>query len=277
MEHLVAALDIGNSMTHAGIVDMQKLRSIASAAFPTAEIAGLLPATIEHLASGREADFPLPLHICCVAAVNAADIARALHGVKCVRQAAWVRWHDRLEVKFTYDTPETLGADRIANCLYAHAALPGKTVVIIDAGTAVTVDVLSESGEFKGGAILPGVAAQLDSLHRMTARLPDIPVLDSPRTFPAMSTVACMSTGAIVGLAEALNGLVRRTERQFGGCTVIACGGGWKPLESAVDFPYINTSDCTLVGTALYREQALQTKGCECHHIGGRHQSGRKH
>ncbi len=77
-----------------------------------------------------------------------------------------------LPVRVEYATPDTLGADRVAAACGAAALMPGRACVIADAGTALTLDLLTAGGAFAGGRISPGLNLRLRSLHDHTSRLP---------------------------------------------------------------------------------------------------------
>lgn len=77
-----------------------------------------------------------------------------------------------LPIKLGYATPSSLGRDRIAAVAGAYAMLPGRTVLVVDAGTAITYDVLLPDGTFPGGNIAPGLWMRAESLHRLTDQLP---------------------------------------------------------------------------------------------------------
>ena len=81
-----------------------------------------------------------------------------------------------LPIAIDYRTPCTLGTDRIAAAVGAWANHPGKNMLVVDAGTAVTYDVVSADGHFRGGNIAPGMRMRLDALHRFTKRLPQVEV-----------------------------------------------------------------------------------------------------
>ena len=71
-----------------------------------------------------------------------------------------------------YDTPETLGADRLAAAVGAALVAEGRDALVVDFGTAITVDYVSGDGTYRGGAISPGMGMRFQALHRYTARLP---------------------------------------------------------------------------------------------------------
>ena len=77
-----------------------------------------------------------------------------------------------LPIKLDYKTPQTLGADRIADACGAWSLHPGEACLIIDAGTCITVDYLDAGGVYHGGAIMPGLNMNLQALHTLTAKLP---------------------------------------------------------------------------------------------------------
>jgi type III pantothenate kinase len=106
------------------------------------------------------------------------------------------------------DTPETVGLDRLLNALAAKSRLPsGRPAVIVDAGSAVTVDLLNAEGEFAGGSIFPGLRLMAEALHDFTAQLPLVKATEHPTTVPARSTPTAIAAGihwACVGGVVAL-------------------------------------------------------------------------
>ena len=129
-----------------------------------------------------------------------------------------------LGIKIMYDDPESLGADRICSAVAGFRKYGGP-LIIIDAGTATTYNVVSEQGDFLGGVIALGFGTQAAELHRRTARLPEIE-LKPPPSVIAQSTREAMQAGIVIGGIEALEGLVRRIRDQLGTpAKVIATGG----------------------------------------------------
>jgi type III pantothenate kinase len=159
-------------------------------------------------------------------------------------------------VSVAYTNPCTLGVDRLANCLYSQAAHPGQNRIIIDAGTATKVDFFASGNEFAGGAILPGIATQLKSLHDYTSALPLLEPSTSAIEFPGTTTESAMTTGVLYGTAGALSFLVDRYRQKYGTVPVLATGGAWKQVESLVTFEFEYVKDMTLVGTGLFESVA---------------------
>ncbi len=77
-----------------------------------------------------------------------------------------------MPLTISYATPETLGHDRIAAAAGARKLLPGSPLLIMDLGTAITIDFVTANGEYRGGNISPGLLTRFKSLHDHTARLP---------------------------------------------------------------------------------------------------------
>ncbi len=130
----------------------------------------------------------------------------------------------RTGLQIRHDHPQDLGADRIANAV-AVAALYGGPAVVVDLGTAISVDAIDASGAFVGGAIAPGILTGADALAARAARLPTVePVApDSPI---GRSTTTALQSGIINGAAGLVDGLVSRISLELGqGVTTVATGG----------------------------------------------------
>ena len=104
----------------------------------------------------------------------------------------------KLPFKNQYKTPKTLGHDRIAAITGAYALYPGKNVLIIDAGTCVTVDFLHADGKYFGGTISAGLNMKLKALHTFTGKLPLVS-LRPPKNDSGSSTESSILTGTVNG------------------------------------------------------------------------------
>ena len=110
----------------------------------------------------------------------------------------------------TYDTPETLGQDRLAAAVGAKHLCPNENLLIIDAGSAITYDYVSERGEFVGGNIAPGLKMRFTILQRMTKKLPLVEVEDN-ELIPLFgkNTRDAIAAGVIRGVAYEVKGYMR--------------------------------------------------------------------
>lgn len=121
----------------------------------------------------------------------------------------WLDWKLKLGIEIDYPKPETIGADRLANAV-AVTALYGFPAIVVDFGTAVTFDIVSEHRAYIGGVIAPGLEAMTNFLYQRTALLPKLS-LKEPRRAIGKSTIQAMLSGAVFGY----RGLVREILSQI--------------------------------------------------------------
>ena len=122
-----------------------------------------------------------------------------------------------------YENPREVGADRIANSVGAFDLFGGPAIVV-DLGTATTFDVISEQGEYLGGAIAPGVAISLDALYSHAAALRSVELVE-PRSVIGRSTIESIQSGVLYGFAAQVDGMTERIVQELGPATVVATGG----------------------------------------------------
>jgi type III pantothenate kinase len=125
------------------------------------------------------------------------------------RKVLWLDWKLKLGVEIDYPKPQSIGADRLANAA-AVTALYGCPAIVVDFGTAVTFDIVSEHRAYVGGVIAPGLEAMTNFLYKRTALLPKLS-LKEPRHAIGKSTVQAMLSGAVFGY----RGLVREILSQI--------------------------------------------------------------
>lgn len=122
------------------------------------------------------------------------------------------------------DVPSQVGSDRIVVAVAALAEYK-PPMILMDLGTATTMDVIEPENVYMGGVILPGVKVALEALTSRAAQLPAIS-LDKPRRVIGKNTVDCMRSGMMYGTAASIDGLVERIEEEIGHkATLIATGG----------------------------------------------------
>lgn len=122
------------------------------------------------------------------------------------------------------DVPSQVGSDRIVVAVAALAEYKAP-LILMDLGTATTIDVVEPENRYLGGVIFPGVKVSLDALTSRAAQLPAIS-LDRPKTVVGKNTVDCMRSGMMFGTAAMIDGLVDRIEEELGhSSTLIATGG----------------------------------------------------
>jgi type III pantothenate kinase len=136
-----------------------------------------------------------------------------------------------------YESPKEVGADRIVNAVAAYEKYHD-SCIIVDFGTATTIDLISHKGEYVGGAIAPGLSIALEALVQRAAKLPRIEIV-RPTEVIGKNTVSSIQAGIFFGYAGLVDGIVRRMQAEHGGpCQVVATGG----LASLI------ASECSTIG-----------------------------
>jgi type III pantothenate kinase len=162
----------------------------------------------------------------------------------------WVGKDIDLPIKVLTDNPAETGVDRVLNIAAAYEQM-GKACVVVDAGTAITVDVCNDAGEFLGGAIASGAAMQLDALHEKTARLPRL-TLAAPSDLFGKSTTEAIRHGVYHGIRGMVKELVENYATQLGNWPdIIATGGDAQVLFEGWELIHAVAPDLTLYGIAL--------------------------
>ena len=122
------------------------------------------------------------------------------------------------------DVPSQVGSDRIVIAVAALAEYKAP-LLLLDMGTATTIEAVEPENVYMGGVIFPGVRVSLDALTSRAAQLPGIS-LDQPKQVIGKNTVDCMRSGMMYGTAAMIDGLIERMEEELGHrCTLIATGG----------------------------------------------------
>ena len=210
----VIAIDIGNSFSKVGWRDQDGLRHVSRV--PTTSLGESLGA---HLNAGDRIGF-------CSVVPAASAALRDLLSCREWPSAFEVSHRVRLPFQMGYRTPETLGNDRIAAAAGALLAYgrEGSGVLVVDAGTAVTYEVVTADRVYRGGAIAPGPLLQAGALRTGTAQLPE--VSDPPSGGPiGDSTLEAIRSGVWWGFVDAVRGMVERLRAESGPVVTVLTGG----------------------------------------------------
>lgn len=122
------------------------------------------------------------------------------------------------------DNPREVGADRIVNAVAAIEAY-GMPLIVLDFGTATTLDVINEHGEFLGGVIAPGIQVSMDALFEKCAKLPRVDISRPPSVI-GRNTVDCIRSGLTFGYCDMVDGLVGRIRESMGSAPKVVATGG---------------------------------------------------
>ena len=128
-------------------------------------------------------------------------------------------------VKNLYQTPETLGKDRLAAVIGAQKIFPGKNILVIDAGTCIKYDFLNSKGEYHGGAISPGIKMRFKALNHFTDKLPLLEVDHAFETLTGKNSTESILSGVINGVLFEAEGAIALYKKQYPDLEVVVTGG----------------------------------------------------
>jgi len=147
-----------------------------------------------------------------------------------------------------YQTPETLGADRIAASVGAKSLYPTEPCLAIDMGTCITYDYVDQDHQYWGGSISPGLRMRLKAMHTFTARLPLLEPTETEPELTGRNTREAMLSGAIFGMAAELNGIIESYRQKVPGLRIVGCGGDAAYFERRIKAPIFVVSKLVLIG-----------------------------
>lgn len=223
---MILAIDVGNTHTVAGVYHGSEL-------LHHWRVSTVRGATPDELAAQHEAI--LALRGGSLTALDHVVVASVVPTLTAGYQALALRYLERpalvvgpgvrTGMPLLIDNPHELGADRIVNAVAAYRRHGGPCLVV-DFGTATTIDAVSAAGEYLGGAIASGVETSLDALTMRAARLVKVDLVAPARAI-GKSTVESMQSGLVFGTVAMVDGLVARLTRELdaGEVTVVATGG----------------------------------------------------
>jgi type III pantothenate kinase len=161
-------------------------------------------------------------------------------------------------IEIHYTPKSDVGADRIVNAVAAYALYGGPTIVV-DFGTATTIDAVSVTGEYLGGAIAPGIGISMEALFRAASRLPRVG-LGRPHSVIGANTEESMQAGMLYGFAGQADALVSKFQDELGGeAAVVATGGLAEMIAAESRTIKIVNPLLTLVGLRLMWERQACT------------------
>ena len=139
----------------------------------------------------------------------------------------------KLPISIQYDTPTTLGLDRIANAVAANCYFPEKDVLSIQAGSCLVFDFIDKKANFQGGAISPGLAMRFQALHHFTKRLPLLEKNENPPLI-GKNTQQSIQSGVINGIVHEINETIRQYQCHYPELQVLFSGGDSVYLQKSI-------------------------------------------
>ena len=145
----------------------------------------------------------------------------------------WFSSRTATPLSIGYRTPETLGSDRLAAAAGAWNEAPGRNLLVIDCGSAITIDFVDKNGCYRGGNIAPGIKMRLKALHDYTSRLP---LIEKEGEVPAIGhdTETAIRSGVIRGICHEIEGYITEFKEKYGDVFVFLTGGDEISLNNSI-------------------------------------------
>ncbi len=152
-----------------------------------------------------------------------------------------------LPLRNNYQTPETLGLDRLAAATGANTLFPKQDLLVIDAGTAITFDLIEKNGTFQGGNISPGLRSRFRALHEFTLKLP---LVEESEHWPVIgrTTVEAIRAGVINGIIMEMDGMIDLLRHDYPSIHIVLTGGDAPFFERRLKNHIFVKSEITLIG-----------------------------
>ncbi len=158
-----------------------------------------------------------------------------------------------------YSTPETLGKDRLAGVVGAHLLLPAADNLVIDAGTAITYDLITASGEYLGGSISPGIVMRYKALHAFTSRLPLLDFYDDAK-LTGDDTSGSIHSGVLNGVLAEMEGIIHSYQLLYPDLKIIMTGGDHNYFDKRLKIKTFAAPNLVLEGLNLILNFNIETR-----------------
>ena len=158
-----------------------------------------------------------------------------------------------------YDNPTEVGADRIVNAVAAYEEYR-QALIVVDFGTATTFDYISAKGEYRGGAIVPGIGISMEALFQRASKLPQMELL-KPKEVVGKNTVHSMQSGVFYGYVGLVDEMVRRMREETRSDPKVVATGGWARLIASESTAIHEVDDLlTIKGLKIIFQRNLPKK-----------------
>jgi len=249
---MLLAIDVGNTNTVLGLYDNEKLIQNWRIKTDTNSTADELILTYNGLL--KDQPKVTGISLCSTVPSVLREMRWMLERYFPEAKTAIIEPGTKTGVPIITDNPKEVGADRIANSLAVFERHGGPSVVV-DFGTSTNFDVVSEKGEFLGGALAPGIEISLEALANRAAQLRKVEFV-KPRSVIGKNTVEALQSGALYGFAGQVDGILQRIIAEIGPLKAVVATGGLAPLvvEESSTITH-HEPDLTLEGLRLVFEK----------------------
>ncbi len=150
-------------------------------------------------------------------------------------------------LKNCYETPETLGSDRLAMVAAAHHLYPCQNCLVVGAGTCITYDFIDARGHYLGGAISPGIMMRIKALHTFTSKLPLVSI-EKNAALTGTTTAGSICSGVLNGSISEVEGIINRYRDHYKELKVIISGGDMNYFHKTLKSSIFAASNLVLTG-----------------------------
>lgn len=209
MFHLV--IDIGNSSQKLAVFEQRNLvHTELTTSLDTQKLAQLL------------AQYPCSHSIISSVKQEVATLEKYL-----AQQTTYIRFSVNTPnpIHNQYQSPETLGLDRLAAMAAVYALFPKQNTLVMDAGTCITYDMLDAHANYFGGSISPGIQLRFKALHEFTGRLPLVLFSSEPTALVGTDTQSALQSGVVNGVTAEVEGIITQYQQKHPQLNVVFCGG----------------------------------------------------
>jgi len=250
MKHAMLAIDVGNTHIKSAVFDGPVIRDVFIVSTNQCQHQGSYLELMPTLQT-------TPPDSVAIASVRTpiTRILQAEFSTQFSVEPLLVDIHTDMGIKNCYQSAATLGIDRLVNAAAAYHLYhrPDRPLIVIDMGTATTIDYVDAQGAFIGGAIAPGLISAYTGLRSLAPALPEIVIERAQRPI-GRSTMECMASGIVIGHAAMIREMARLMDIE-GDPIVIVTGGLSAVLEDWFPKDYIIDRDLTLKGLRIIYER----------------------
>ena len=251
---MLLTVDVGNTNTVLGLFDGEKLFASYRIKTDPRVTADEMALVFRGLLSGHPA--PDGVSVCSTVPAVLDELRRMFSRYFADVPTIVVGPGVKTGVPLLYDNPREVGPDRVVNTLAAFT-LYGGPAIVVDFGTSTNFDVVSDKGEFLGGALAPGIEISVDALASRAARLFKVELVE-PRSVIGKTTNEALQSGLLYGFAGQVDGMVKRISAELGATPIVIATGGLSHLMVSVcESLDQHEPDLTLIGLRLVYEKNL--------------------
>ncbi len=156
-----------------------------------------------------------------------------------------------------YTSPESLGKDRLAGIAAASAMFPHEEVLVMDAGTAITLDLLTADSTYRGGSISPGISMRYRALNTFTGRLPLLEAMDEA-SLTGNTTAGSIHSGVLNGVVTEVEGFINRYLARYPSLKIILTGGDYKYFDKQLKVKTFAAPNLVLEGLNIILNYNLE-------------------